>query len=147
MPSRSDVQAGVIIGGFDPVDFRQSHKPDLANTFDGQAIWACRMKSALQDSLFGARQRTFEAWVVERFQQVIQSARLECPQRILIIGSHEHDRGRHLRSEEFQHVKPIALRHLHIEKDQVWPPTANFGQPFHPRLAFAHNFDFRIPAQ
>ncbi len=41
--SLSDVQAGVVVGGFDPIDLGDSQERDTAGALDGEAIQFSRL--------------------------------------------------------------------------------------------------------
>jgi hypothetical protein len=44
---------------------------------------------------------SIEAGFIERLQQVVECTRIECFERILIVGGHKDDRGRRLGAEHF----------------------------------------------
>ena len=66
-----------------------------------------------------ARQRSLEARVVERLQQVVSGAHFEGFQRILIVGGDEHDERQGLRVERARQREPRHGVHLDVEEQQL----------------------------
>src|ERR1700691_551939 len=143
----ANVQARVVVGSLDPVDLGDLYEPDLPHAFDGQALQFSRQIFAVLDSLLGAVEGSIEAGVVEGVQQVIERSGLESPQRVMVVGSHKDYGGRQVLTELLEHVEPVTLRHLHVEKEQVRHRPPDFGQRSCTGRAFGDDFDFRIAPQ
>jgi hypothetical protein len=64
-------------------------------------------------------QRVSKALVVKRLQQIVERMNLKRFQGILIKRRHKDHRLNVLSTDAPQHVKPIHLGHLNVEKDQI----------------------------
>ena len=91
--SLSDVEAGVVVGGFDPIDLGGSQERDLTGALDGEAIELSRVIFAEFDFLLCAVEGEIEARVVEGLQEVVERSGFEGAQCVLIVGGDEDDGG------------------------------------------------------
>ena len=64
-------------------------------------------------------ERSLEASIVDRFQQVVDRSRLECLDGVLIISRDEYQHGQRLMRNVGQHLESRHARHLDVEKHQV----------------------------
>ncbi len=99
MALRSYVKTGIVVGGFNPIDFGNLQKHDLAGALDCQPFHFLGLILGLQNPLFGPGERPVKAGIVKRLQQIVQRTRLECAQGVLIIGRHEDDCRRQIISQ------------------------------------------------
>ena len=89
-------------------------------------------------------QRARKAVAVERLEQIIHGARLECVERVLVVRRHEHRRGQLVRLQGRQHLEAIQLRHLHVEKQQVGAIRPDTIGGLGTVAALAHDDDVRL---
>jgi hypothetical protein len=126
---------GVVAFGPDPIDLlgRQQKQPASRakdKTVRGALVRAVPLEKREQppvpgprwpkaDLHAGAIQGPFEAPTIKRFEQVIQSADLECPNGVLIVGRHEDD-GRHLLgSDRIDDAEAVHSGHLDVQEDEI----------------------------
>ncbi len=140
---RPHVQAHIVIRRFHPIDVGYSHIHLVPGAAHREPRCLRRAKSAGQcrlarnQSLFGTLQRQSKARLIDGFEQIVERAGIEGPQRVLIVCRDENDdRQRAVRLENLQDVESAALRHLHIEKHQVRPRAANRGDCLGARARF-----------
>ena len=88
------VQARVIVGGLDPIDFRNPHESHLAGALDHEPVGLSGKLLAVGDSFLGAAQSQVVSRVVKRLQEVVERPSLEGFQGVLIVRSHKDDGGR-----------------------------------------------------
>src|SRR5258705_9618104 len=119
------MQAQLIIRSLDPIDLRDLQKRDLPRTLYRESLQRRRRISPMRNPLLGTPQRKIESSIIKRLQKVVEGTRLKSPQRILVISRNEHHRRRQLSPQHLQHIKPVALRHLNVEKNQIRPQVAN----------------------
>src|SRR5579871_926205 len=140
----ANVQADIIIGGFDPIDIGDRQEQNLTSVFDRYSFRLRGRRLPGSDVLFGTVQGALEASVVEWFQQIVESACLECAQSVLVVGSHEDQGRRQVRTQPFQDVEAVTFRHLHVEKNNFRLLPGNFAQGLHSTAAFAYQDNFRV---
>ena len=147
----SNVQASVVIGGFDPIDLGSLQEANFSSAPDYDALEARGSKGLTilnrPDSLLRPVEGQFKPGVVERLEQIVECSRFESPQRILVVGSHENSCARQILSQHFQHVEAIAFRHLHVEKQQIRPQSPDCFHGLRARPALRHNFNLWIAAR
>ncbi len=66
---------------------------------------------------FGPCQGPPKSGVIERLQQVVQGPGLKSPKGVMVVGGHEDDSRRQVSTKHLEHVKAVALGHLHVEED------------------------------
>src|ERR1700677_1623415 len=76
--SGSDMQTGVIVGRFNPVNLGNLYEQDSSGTLDHDALRYRGHLSCVRDLLFRALEGALEAGVVEGLQKIIERSRLEC---------------------------------------------------------------------
>src|SRR5262249_54136463 len=113
------MQAGVVVGSFDPINVGNLYEGNRTGAFDHEPLGFVRVGVPLSNAVTGSINSTIKAVVIKGFQQVIQSAGLKGLQRVLVVGGYEYDCRRKFTTQEFQHIEAIALWHLNVEKDQV----------------------------
>src|SRR5215470_10545067 len=146
MAFRSDMEAGIVVCRLDPIDLCGFQEQNLSGAFDGQPLRLC-WPIFVYNPLLGSGEGARKTRVIERFQKIVKSPRLEGTQRILVESCHENDRPRQIIAEHFKHIETVQLRHLHIQKHDVWVPIADVFKSLLPRAALADDFDFWIAAQ
>src|SRR5580698_5201366 len=70
--SLSDVQAGIVVGGFDPIDLGGSQERDTAGALDDEAIQFSWEIFASFNLLFRTVEGEVEAGVVEWLQEIVE---------------------------------------------------------------------------
>ena len=73
----ANMEAAVVVGGFDPIDIRDIHKGHLSRILDGEPFYPPDLILPARDLLLRPRKRTFEARIVERLQQIIERSGFE----------------------------------------------------------------------
>src|SRR5258708_25413007 len=145
MRSRTHVEAGVIVGSLDPVDFRDFHKRDLADALDGETLqFSWRVFTALQ-GLLRPVEGTLESSVIERLEKIVERSGFKSSNCILIVSGHENDCRRKIVAQHFKYVETVAFRHLHIEEQQIRPGGADTVDGLATSATFADEFNLRIP--
>src|SRR6266550_901304 len=144
---RSYMQAGIVVGGFDPIDFGDFQEQNLTRALDRQSIYLSRQVFSCKNSFLGAGERPVKASIVKRLQQVVECPRIERAHRVLIVRRDEHYGGRQVIAQEFEYIEAVTLRHLHIEEDEVGLLAANLFEAFLPRPTFADVLNFGIEPQ
>src|SRR3981189_3445779 len=128
------VYAGIVSRGFDPQNVGNGNKENpllvlyhkafqRAETTEGLEQWfetsICR--PALFDDLECVNQGLGKSLLIIRFQEGIKSVHFECTNGVRIVGRDEDINGS--RAGQWLHIfddsKPIQIRHLHIEKNDV----------------------------
>src|ERR1700730_15889162 len=112
----ADMEASVVADGFDPVYVRNLQEHQLAEGLDRQPLGHLRPRRKVRQLILRTIKRTQETRIIERFQEIVESASLESAQRILIVSRHEDDGRRQLASQQLQYIKPVTTWHLHVEK-------------------------------
>src|SRR5262249_36595224 len=85
-----------------------------------------------------------ESFVIKRLQQVIERVYVKRLQRILIERGDENDRLDLFWSNALEHVEPIHLRHLDVEKDQIRRERVDGFDRFASIATLVENLDLRI---
>ena len=93
------------------------------------------------------RQRDVEPLLAERLEQVIDRVHLERLDGVLLEGGDEDDSRGQCRARQFQHFKPVQLRHLDVEEHQVGPQFGDRLDRFEAVGAFADNVDVGMKAE
>ena len=88
-----DVEAGVVVGGFDPVDLGESSRTQLLRRSSSRGARAFAGDPDADDFLLGPLERAIKTRVVEWLEQIVERSGLEGAQRVLIVGRDEDDRG------------------------------------------------------
>src|SRR5215467_4058133 len=130
-----DVQIGINTGALDPVDVGHTDKARRSAGFDHQPIQvaagrrfpayhAQHAPAEFQEAVLVAAgpcsgERSLETFVAEGFEEIIQCVCFEGTDRVVIIGGYEHCERHFGRADSFDHLQPVKLGHLHIEKDQI----------------------------
>src|SRR6266404_4768280 len=70
--------------------------------------------------------------------------KLESANRVRLIGRRKDDLRQMLESECFEDFEPIHLRHLNVEKDNVWFLFPDQRDGFRAVAAFAYDFDLVV---
>src|SRR6266481_2774454 len=123
MASAFMMDRGIIILGLDMIDLGKFQEQDLVCGLDDEAIRP-RALGVLKPCL-GARNGAMKARVIERFEEIVQSAGIEGAQRIMIVSGDENNGRRKRRAQALQNIEAIAFGHLNIEKDQIGALVAN----------------------
>src|SRR5678815_5699638 len=89
-----------------------------------------------------------EAFPIERFRQIVDGVYVESTNGVLIICSNKNDYRKALSIEVLQHIEPVEVGHLYIQKDEVWIMFLNrinclssisrFRNYFNLRMVFEH---------
>ena len=66
-----------------------------------------------------ARQGCLEAHVIDGLEQVVDGARLEGLDGVLVIGGYEHQHRQRLLRQVREHLEPGHARHLDVQEHQV----------------------------
>ena len=93
------------------------------------------------------RHRLGKARLVDGLEEVVDGARLECPDRVLVIGGDEHDHWQRLLRQVRQHLEARHARHLDVEEHQIRRRVLDGRHRVGPRLAFADDLDVRLVLQ
>src|SRR5829696_1179473 len=122
-----------IVGRLDPVDVRHAQVEDAvsgfhSNTFGagsreaiedfGQRTAAARPRSRF-DELQDAIDRAVESCAVHGLQHVVECMDLERIDRVLVVGSHEHNWRHAIRTNRAYDAQSVEFGHLYIEKHEV----------------------------
>jgi hypothetical protein len=110
----SNVQTGVVVRSLDPIDLGDFQEQNLSGTLDDKAVHLSRKIFAKPDTFLGTVQSLAKSRVAEGFQQIIKRAGFESAQRVLIVRCHEDESGWLVSAKQFQHVEPVAFRHLNV---------------------------------
>ncbi len=128
------VDADIIAGGLDPLDFGVTEKDDLALGAYDQAATVAADAAQEGDELFlvvvvagfagldglsCAGKRFEKAFPLKRFQQVIDGVGVEGFERVLVVGGDEDDSGKMQGRDGFEDAEAIGAGHLHVEKDEI----------------------------
>src|ERR1700761_3077809 len=130
MRACTEVQRGIIIGSFDPVDFGERDEGDLAGRLDGESVEIARVILAEFDLLLCAREGEIKTRVVKGLQEIVERSGLESAKCVLIIRSDEDDGRREVGAQEFNDVEAVALWHLHVEEEEVRARAADLSRRF-----------------
>jgi hypothetical protein len=116
MGSGSDVEAGIVVCGLDPVNLSRFEEQDLAGILYDKALggWGCW--PMILDPVLRPAESTLESGIVKWLQKVIEGPGFESPEGIVIVSSDKDYRRRHVSAKHFDHVEPVALGHLNIEE-------------------------------
>src|SRR5262249_6121033 len=129
------VKPHVVSFGFEPVYLLGFNKKNVPVHFDDQTLqmnrfglnffkraenslvqsfvaFACDMSLRAVDSLV-------KALLIERLQQIIQCIYFKSADGVLIIRSHEDNRGYLLWRQRLKHPEPVDSGHLDVEKHKV----------------------------
>src|SRR5262249_27335384 len=79
------------------------------------------------------------------FQQVIHRVDFEGADGMLIVGGGKDHRD--LRTDQFKHLEPIQLRHLHVEKHEVRLELGNRLYCVETITALTHDVDLGMSLQ
>src|SRR5580704_2031979 len=99
------------------------------------------------DLILGTRQSSHKARVVKGFQKIVQCPCLERAQCMFLMRRYEDDGGRQLIAEHLQDVEAPALRHLHVEKDQIGFGFLDRLQRLDARRGLLYSANVRIPRE
>jgi hypothetical protein len=122
MGCRSDVQADVVLRGFDAVDSVDGTK--IVRSPAGIANRA--PTTARADAHHARRDRAPGA-----------AAHLERTNRAMVVRSHDDHAGHPVGANRLDHREAVHPRHLDVEQDQVRLLVANRGDGFSPVARFA----------
>ena len=147
----------------DPIDLVGAKEEQAASRLYDQAIGARLIAAQVLDQgqqaapqiaalialdLFArALQRVGEPLAVERFEQVVERADLECAQRVLIVGGDEDDQRHALAADRFDHFEAVHLRHLNIEEDEIRLVIDDGGHGFFSVAALRDDLDIAFTGQ
>jgi hypothetical protein len=145
--SLGHVEASVVVGRFDPIDFRGLEEGDLARVFDDEAVESSGETFAESDFLPRAFQGEIETCIVERLEEIIEGSGLERAEGVLIVSGDEDDGGGDIVAEKFEHVEAVALGHLYVEEEEFGFELADEGGRFDAGAALGEDFDRGIEAQ
>jgi hypothetical protein len=148
------VHANVVVSGLDPLDLicvqqydappRSHHYPPMYEIGpDGQSrnrIPAGRRLRAKASAFKGF----LEPLIVEWLHEVIKRFHLERPNRVLVVSGHKHYGSRLAPTNLPQHVKPVDIGHLHVEKDDVGSLASNRPDSLSPTGALRDGRDIRL---
>src|SRR5262249_37647335 len=126
----------------------QTQEQHLTLTSDYEPLCCSRLRrQVVSEPLLGTIQSTAKACIVEWLQQVIERPRLECTQRILIVGRHEDDDRRQIAAQQLEYVEAPAFGHLHVQKHQVGLRFSDFEDGLQPGLTLHDGSNVRITTQ
>src|SRR5262249_22544178 len=143
----ADVQARVIIRRLDPIYLADLHELDLPRTLDDKLFEPSRRVHTMRNPLLHPAQRLLKSGVIKRLQQIIERTGFKGTQRVLIVCGHEDHCWRQLVAQHLEHVKAVALRHLHVQKHEVRPATPYLTDRLFARATLAEDLHFSIAAQ
>lgn len=143
----SYVEAGVVVGCFDPIDLGGFQERDLAGVFDDDALEFSRESFAEGDFLPGAFEGEVESCVVEGLEEIVEGSGFEGAQGVLIVCGDEDYGGRHVVAEEFEYIEAVALGHLNVEEEKVGLEGADRRGRVDTGAAFGEDFNCGIAAQ
>src|SRR5260370_12127748 len=120
------------------------HKLNFSRTLDDKLLEPSRRVRTMGNPLLRPAQRLLKSGVIERLQQIIERTGFKGTQRVLIVCGHEDHSWRQLVAQHLQHVKAVAFRHLHVQKNKV-----RFAAPYlayrpFARAALANDLYVRI---
>jgi hypothetical protein len=96
-------------------------------------------------SLPRARHGFGEPFLAEGFQQVVDRVHVEGGQCVLIVRGREHDR--HRAPQQLQHLEATELRHLHVQKQEVWRQLRHGFHGFEAVGAFRDHLHSWMPSE
>src|SRR5271170_3165627 len=136
-----DVEPGVVVFGFNPVNIGDGDENDTAARGDGKALrvigLGARAVEQREEALCGffilaakaaltrARERSGEAVGGKGLKQIVNGIGIECIERITIECSYKYGDRHVLDTDGFNDAKAVHFGHLHIEKDQIRLGAAN----------------------
>src|SRR5215470_2233451 len=92
-------------------------------------------------------QGLFKAFIVKRFEQVIERVEFKRPYRILVVGGHK-DNDRELTcGKPFENSEAVEIWHLDVEEDEVWRVPLDRVQGLVTVRAFADDREINSAAQ
>ena len=129
---RGDVERGVIVGCFDPIDLvRFDDDRFAAGRHEKTGARGRAVSEELGEpfvhftamvgasALRGALERGGETTLFHWLEQVVEGMHIEGPKRIAIVRGHEDDGRNGFRSQKLEESKTVHLGHLDIEKHDV----------------------------
>src|SRR6266403_2453694 len=149
-------QRHVIVLSFRVVEFPDRNQRDPRSVLHHQALGklSCgsrgncqlrRSRPAFGGTHFHPSQRGREPVFADRLQQIIHGMNFKRFHRVFVIRSNKN--YRYIRTNQFQHVEASQLRHLHIQKKQVWLIFRNSLHRFQTVSTFRDDFNFFMRAQ
>ncbi len=92
-------------------------------------------------------QRLVQPRVVDGFEQIVDGARRERIERVLIVGGDEYRQRHHRCGHRAQQSETIDTGHLHVEEHQVRPQRGNGTERFAAVTGGADDFHVVMPRQ
>lgn len=143
----TDVDASVIVGGFDPVDVDKFDEKDFSGALDDEALELGRSFATESDLLFGALECEVKARVVKGLEEIVEGTGLEGAESVLIVGSGEDDCGRQVFAEALDYFEAVTLGHLDVEEEEIGFRIANDGGCIESGIALSDDFDTGLAAK
>src|SRR5258705_523566 len=155
----SEMNSRQIVTRLDPEDLVRVQEKDLSVHLNADSVLPCieladvleeraqlrrygRLRRLLQ-ALLRAIERLMKTNVIDGLEQIVERAKLERGNRVIIESRDEND-GRHLVGADLgNHIEAIELRHLHVEEYQIGLVHADGGNGLESVLTFANDFDVR----
>src|SRR5580692_1522895 len=129
------MEPDVVLEGFDPVDLVDWHERGVLTGPNRESL---KLPRRIRDGIehrhqllcgvlvrrasqpfHGPLERELKAFFGYRFEEIVDRCDFECPDRILVVRSHEDDRRHALYSNGMDHGKAIGPRHLHVKKYEI----------------------------
>jgi hypothetical protein len=81
--------------------------------------------AAFQHTCARSVERFAKSIAANRFEEVIESVRIEGAKGVLVVRGDEYDHGYLFGAQAIEYLKAVELRNLNVEKDQVGRVAAN----------------------
>jgi hypothetical protein len=161
------MNAGIIVGGFDPFDLVDGNKRVFRPVWNQQAFGVrlhierrtvdvlekaieLRLYSerrVCRDSLFHPGNSGLQPFGVDGFDEIVQRVNVECPDRVDVVGRDE-DSERHMHyTHSFHYLEAGIPRHLNVEKDKIDRLCLQKGNNLVTISTFFNDLNIRMDSQ